>query len=79
MLKASSLGRHLADVHDIYQQAVVAEELLKVRPPVLSTVNKMLYPGAFSCLYPGCEGHLRDGWMMQRHFRDVHPLGLVKV
>ncbi len=24
VLKASSLGRHLADVHDIYQQAVVA-------------------------------------------------------
>jgi hypothetical protein len=35
VLKASSLGCHLADVHDIYQQAVVAEELLEVRPPVL--------------------------------------------
>ncbi len=30
VLKASSLGCHLADVHDIYQQAVVAEELLEV-------------------------------------------------
>jgi hypothetical protein len=29
VLKASSLSRHLADVHDIYQQAVVAEELLE--------------------------------------------------
>ncbi len=29
VLKASSLGRHLADVHDIYQQTVVAKELLK--------------------------------------------------
>jgi hypothetical protein len=48
VLKASSLGRHLADVHDIYQQAVVAEELLKVRPPVLYTVNEMSYPGALS-------------------------------
>ncbi len=28
VLKASSLGRHLADVHNIYQQTVVAEELL---------------------------------------------------
>ncbi len=78
VLKASSLGRHLADVHDIYQQAVVAEELLEVCPPVLYTVNEMSYPGALSCPYPGCEGHLRDGWMMWRHFRDIHPLDLVK-
>jgi hypothetical protein len=33
-LKASSLGCHLADVHDIYQQAVVAEAFLEVRLPV---------------------------------------------
>jgi hypothetical protein len=79
VLKASSLGRHLADVHDIYQQAVVAEELLEVCPPVLYTVNEMSHPGALSCSYPGCKGHLRDGWMMRRHFRDVHPLDLVKV
>ncbi len=64
VLKASSLGCHLADVHDIYQQAVVAKELLKVRLPVLYTVNEMSYPGALSCSYPGCEGHLRDDWMM---------------
>jgi len=81
VLKASSLGRHLADVHDIalYQQAVVVKELLEVRPPVLYTVNEMLYPGPLSCPYPGCEGHLQDGWMMRRHFQDVHPLDLVKV
>jgi hypothetical protein len=79
VLKASSLGRHLADVHDIYQQAVVAEELLKVHPPVLYMVHEMSYPGALSCPYPGCEGHLRDGWMMRRHFWDVHLLDLVKI
>jgi hypothetical protein len=28
-MKAGSLGRHLADVHDIYQQTVVAEDLLE--------------------------------------------------
>jgi hypothetical protein len=78
-LKASSLGRHLADVHDIYQQAVVAEELLETSPPVLYTVRAMLHPGALACPYPQCEGQLRDGWMMRRHFRDVHPLDLVKV
>jgi hypothetical protein len=35
VLKASSLGPHLADVHNIYQQAVVAKELLEDQPPVL--------------------------------------------
>ena len=78
-LKASSLGRHLADVHDIYQQTVIAEELLEIRPPVLYTVDVRLRIGALACPFPGCEGELRDGWMMRRHFRDVHPQDLVKV
>ena len=78
-LKASSLGRHLADVHDIYQQAVVAEDLLEVRPPVTYTVSVALHARALPCPYPGCEGHLQDGWMMWRHFRDVHLMDLVKV
>ncbi len=43
VLKASSLGRHLADIHDIYQQAVVAKELLEGRPPVLYTVRTELH------------------------------------
>jgi hypothetical protein len=30
-MRNSSLGCHLADVHDIYQQAVVAEDLLEER------------------------------------------------
>ncbi len=42
VLKASSLDRHLADIQDIYQQAVVAEELLEDRPPVLYTVRAEL-------------------------------------
>jgi hypothetical protein len=28
-MKAGSLGHHLADVHDIYQQTVVTKELLE--------------------------------------------------
>ncbi len=43
VLKASSLGCHLADIHDIYQQAVVAEELLEDQPPVLYTVHAELH------------------------------------
>jgi hypothetical protein len=42
-MKASSLSRHLADVHDIYQQTVVAEELLELHPPVLYTVSEGLH------------------------------------
>jgi hypothetical protein len=78
-LKANSLGRHLADVHDIYQQTVITKELLEVRPPVLYTVSAELHARDLPCPYPGCEGQLWDGWMMQRHFRDVHPMDLVKV
>jgi hypothetical protein len=51
VLKAS---RHLADVHDIYQQAVVAEELLEDRPPVLYRVRAELHARALLCPYPGC-------------------------
>jgi hypothetical protein len=58
VLKASSLGRHLADVHDIYQQAVVAEELLEDQPPVLYTVCTELHTQALQCPYPGCTGRL---------------------
>jgi hypothetical protein len=79
VLKASSLGRHLADIHDIYQQAVVAKELLEDRPPVLYTVHAELHDHALPCPCPGCNGRLRDGWMMQRHFRDVHPMDLITV
>jgi hypothetical protein len=78
-LKASSLGNHLADVHDIYQQAVVAKALLEVRPPVTYTVSMALHDRALSHLYLGCEGHLRDGWMMGRHCWDVHLMDSVKV
>jgi hypothetical protein len=65
VLKASSLGRHLADVHDIYQQAVVAEELLEDQPPVLYTVYAKLHARALPCPYPGCNRQLQDGWMIR--------------
>jgi hypothetical protein len=41
-LKASSLGCHLADVHDIYQQTVIAKELLEAQPPILYMVSSEL-------------------------------------
>ena len=42
-MKASSLGCHLADVHDIYQQTVVADELLEIRPPITYMVSAGLH------------------------------------
>ena len=42
-MKASSLSRHLADVHDIYQQTVVAEELLELHPLDFYTVITELH------------------------------------
>jgi hypothetical protein len=79
VMKASSLSRHLADVHNIYQHTVVAEELLEQRPPVLYTVSTELHDRDLPCLYPWCLGRLRDSWMMRWHFWDVHPLDLVNV
>jgi hypothetical protein len=78
VLKASSLGRNLADVHDIYQQAVVAKELLEDQPPVLYMVRAELHTRALPCPYLGCTGQLQDGWMMRQHFRNVHPMDLVR-
>ncbi len=42
-MKASSLGHHLAGVHDIHQQTVVAEELLELLPPVTYMVSAELH------------------------------------
>jgi hypothetical protein len=78
-MKAGSLGHHLADVQDIYQQTVVTEDLLEDRPPATFTANAGLHGRDLPCPFPGCEGQLWDGWMMWQHFRDVHPLDLVVV
>jgi hypothetical protein len=56
VLKASSLGCHQADVHDIYQQTVVAKELLEDQPPVLYTVSAELHARNLPCPFPGSRG-----------------------
>jgi hypothetical protein len=77
-MKASSLRRHLADMHSVYQQAVVAEEMLVCRPAETHVVSER-NPAGLSCPFPECGGLLSSGWMMRGHFRDVHPMDLVKV
>jgi hypothetical protein len=78
MMAASSLCRHLADQHEVYQQVVVAEELLGAREGVTYHAHPEL-GGGLKCPVPGCAGKLRGGWMLQRHFRDLHPLDKVVV
>jgi hypothetical protein len=76
-MRASSLSRHLADQHKIYQQQVVAEELLEGREGVTYKVAPGC--GKLRCPFPLCKGELASGWMMRRHFRDLHPLDYVVV
>ncbi len=35
--------------------------------------------GKIPCPVPGCPGELQDGWMLRRHFRDLHPFDRVVV
>ncbi len=76
-MRASSLGRHLADQHQIYQQQVVAEELLNRREGVVYKVP--LGARKLKCPFPLCKGELANGYAMRRHFRDLHLLDYVVV
>jgi hypothetical protein len=75
-MNASSLSRHLADLHEVYQQMVVVEELLDNQAGV-SYRATTLANNKNSCPYPGCVGELGSSWMLRRHFRDIHPNDLV--
>ncbi len=77
-INASSLSRHLADIYEVYQQMVVAEELLDDQAGMLYRATT-LANGKISCPYPGCVGELRSSWMLRCHFRDIHPKDLVTV
>jgi hypothetical protein len=53
-MKVGSLGRHLADLHKIYQGKAVAEELLDWREGVVYEVNEG--HGKLKCPFPLCTG-----------------------
>ena len=76
-MRASSLGRHLADQHEIYQMQVVAKELLDRREGVVYKIP--LGFGKLKCPFPLCKGELASGWMMRRHFQDLHPMDYILV
>ncbi len=72
-----SLSRHLADLHEIYQGQVVTEELLNRCEGVVYTVKEG--HGKLKRPFPLCTGELASGWMMRRHFCDLHLLDYVTV
>jgi hypothetical protein len=64
MVKATSLRRHLVDMHNVYQQTVVAEEMLICRLVETYVVSESS-PVGLSCPFPECGGFLKSGWMMR--------------
>jgi hypothetical protein len=78
-LQARSLRSHLESTHNIYQQVVVADDLLEEH---VSTRYKAEHAGRkepIKCPYPGCPGKLSSTYMLPRHFRDLHPKDSVEV
>jgi hypothetical protein len=58
--------------HGVYQQTVVAEELLDEHEGI--TYKATQHPGGqLTCPVTGCQGVAKDGWNMRRHFQDLHP------
>ena len=60
LMATSSLHRHLADQHKIYQEVVVAEELLVARVAVTYLIN-LEHSGRLVRPVPGCAGVLHGG------------------
>ena len=72
-LQARSLHLHLEHAHDIYQQVVVADNLLAVRPSNCYEAERVGRKEPIRCPFSGCPGKLSSAYMLRRHFRDVHP------
>jgi hypothetical protein len=78
LVQASSLRRHLAEQHNTYQAVVVPEDYLQPRASVRYQAHPK-HNGRIPCPVPECPGELRDGWMLRRHFRDLHPFDRVVI
>ena len=77
-MQARSLPRHLATRHGVYQQTVVAEELLEQRASAAYRTEQ--HPdGKPTCPVGGCLGVTKDGWNMRQHFQDMHLWDTVTV
>jgi len=81
--QARSLRSLLKSTHDIYQQVVVADDLLEehasTRYPLRGRVGGAQGADQLKCPFPGCPGKLSSEYMLRRHFRDLHPKDSVEV
>ncbi len=57
---------------------MVPADYLVPRPAVTYKVDPK-YNGRLPCPIPGCLGEHKDGWMLRRHFQDLHPFDRVIV
>ena len=78
-LQARSLRLHLESAHNIYQQVVVANDLLEVRPSNCYKADRVGQKKPIRCPFPRCPGKLSSAYMLRRHFRDLHPKDSVVV
>ena len=61
----------MATLHGVYQQTVIAGELLDECASVRYTAEQRP-DGKLQCPVDGCLGVVKDGWNMRGHFRDIH-------
>jgi hypothetical protein len=78
-LQARSLRPHLSSAHDIHQQVVVADVLLKERAGARYRAYLGGRKDPIHCLHPGCPGVLSSPYMLRRHFRDLHPKDTMEI
>ncbi len=67
-LQARSLQSHLESSHDIYQQVVVADDLLEERTCTSYEAERAGRKEPSKCPFPGCPGKLSSTYMLRRHF-----------
>ena len=77
-MQARSLPRHLATQHGVYQQTVVAEELLE-RCASVPYCAERHSNGKLTCPVGRCLGVTKDGWNMRQHFWDLQHWDTVTV
>ena len=78
-LQARSLPSHLANVHAIYLQVVVADNLLEEHAGIRYKAERVGPKMPIKCPFPGCPGKLSSAYMLHWHFRDLHPKDSVEV
>jgi hypothetical protein len=78
-LQARSLCPHLLSAHNIHQQVVIADALLKERVGVRYRADPGGQKDPIQCPYPGCPGMLSTPYMLLHHFWDLHPKDTVEI